>query len=289
MTRTTFTLISTVIAAAALMVLGPPVSAAQAAPASTATGSGCAPVAIVALRGSGENGPGVIIPRRYTPTVATAGWEGTIASRLLSEFYRSTPTAAGTPIVQVPGGPGGYPAVKVSLVDDVVTEPLQANPLYRSAQAGVRRALAEMARFRAARPDCASTRFVLIGHSQGAMVARGVALAAPEQVAGLLLYGDPFQLPGRATTAGPGRFGTGALRLRYGGQAPLIDRFYRLRVPLREVCHRDDAVCGVTPLGIALSIKGYPGPHDTYAQGDTAAARAERAADVAFLRSVVLG
>lgn len=255
---------------AALVVPGPPASGAP----------GCAPVAIVPIRGSGET---KLPDKNFTPAVSTSGWEGQVLRRLLDAFYRSAPDLADVPIVEVKGP--AYPAIAVespsALRREAINDFLPNSPLYRSASKGTAAALRAIGDFRHHDSrGCKSTRFVLVGYSQGAMVARETAGILPSLIDAVLLYGDPWQKPNALGVTGDGGGGTGILRAQYPGAHP--DKYYeRTEFSHFSLCHLHDTVCAVDGTGFVRATKGDFGPHTNYfantAEASTEAVRLAQA------------
>lgn len=201
----------------------------------------CAPYALVPLRGSGEGAS----PQDYNPGPKTNGWEGPTLARVLDRFYSGNPALASTPIVEVGSA---YKAVPVDIPREALNDYLPNSPVYTSSLTGTSATLQAISnfRFRDTR-GCKSTRFILIGYSQGAMVARDVAQSVPSLVAGVYLVGDPWQKPNASGVTGAGANGQGLFRLNYPGARSKVDPYYDGVYAKHSICHNNDPVCDFTP------------------------------------------
>ena len=91
---------------------------------------------------------------------------------------------------------------------------------------------------------CPKTKWVLVGYSQGAMVARWVDDAVPSKVASRYLVGDPFQKGNQPGTRGGGANGTGVMRWNYPWASQHLDSYYSTRPSdASTFCHNNDPVC----------------------------------------------
>jgi hypothetical protein len=130
---------------------------------------------------------------------------------------------------------------------------------------------------------CPNVRIVLIGLSQGASVIDYALFAAQrptpltDRIAAILLFGDPFRIPGKSYNIGPPN-DTGALALTplkgYGSSALVISALEGLngQVPAipdqlasrtRSYCLPKDPVCGATNIEDLVVNSGV---HTTYPQ-----------------------
>jgi pimeloyl-ACP methyl ester carboxylesterase len=93
------------------------------------------------------------------------------------------------------------------------------------------------------------TKLVLLGYSQGAIVARDVAQQAPAGTVGaVFLLGDPDQEPGADGVQGGGASGQGIVRALFGTGT---DTYYALPIVRFSFCHSGDPICQFTPAGLA--------------------------------------
>ena len=224
----------------------------------TADTSQCAPVVVMPIRGSGD---GTVGPQRYGDMV-TDGWEGATLSHLLTETYRDQPSIRAVPVLSVGRG---YQAVGTE-------DGIRHRSFGRSVASGVSTAVAayDSARSKGS-PGC-SPMVVLVGFSQGAAVARGVAveLAKRSVVAAAVLMGDPLQKPGADGVMGTGDRGEGIWRnpvgaLVSGVSARGADAYYSLPgIRRMSVCHVGDPVCDFR---VGTDISGHP--HTTYLADST--------------------
>jgi hypothetical protein len=204
--RTGLLLALTLAVAPAVPVLVP--SAAQA---------GCAPVQVLAFRGSGE----------------AAGPDG--AGWTLQPALDAARAAA----------PGAFAVVGVPYLatgpQDLISDPALLRP---SVDDGVAKGLAAIR-------GCPGSRFVLAGYSQGMIVAHELAIAAPAgTVAGLFGFGDPDQVPDGRGVTGTGAAGQGAYRW-YAGTGG--DAVYGMPIGIWTLCHGGDPVCQFT---VAAAMAG---------------------------------
>ncbi|QBJ97701.1 VWA domain-containing protein [Rhodococcus sp. ABRD24] len=190
----------------------------------------CTPVVALAMRGSGEPSVGA---QKYG-SQRTGGWEGPTLERLLKKAYQ-TQQMHETPIIDVGAG---YPAVKVVQSVDGAFDILE------SAEMGAVAAKAAYSDFRKTQPaSCAAPKVILLGYSQGAMVARltaqhfsklGVLVASH-------LVGDPYQKPDADGVFGGGSDGEGIYRRVLGESR---DGYYSLPGVRRvSLCHEKDPIC----------------------------------------------
>lgn len=257
------------VALAAAALLAPAALVASAAPAAAAD---CAPVAVLAFRGSGQANvdPGVVsyagAPHRYGASrLVTNGWEGPTLARLLERVAPADGITGlrgeDVPVyaIGVPdaGHPTGYPAVSVGW--DALGA-INTSALAGAAEA--QRVIAEVKRERGSRAaGCAAeTKFVLLGYSQGAMAARYTAAVNRQDVVGLLLLGDPLQKADADGVFGGGSGGSGIFRLTYRpldltGAVRLDgwDDFYDWPGVVRHaICHARDIICDTVRSSLPL-------------------------------------
>lgn len=220
--------------------------------------SRCAPVVVMPIRGSGD---GTVGPRRYGDMV-TDGWEGATLSHLLTETYRDQPSIRAVPVLSVGRG---YQAVGTE-------DGIRHRSFGRSVASGVSTAVDAYDSARSeGSPGCAPM-VVLVGFSQGAAVARGVAveLAKRSVVAAAVLMGDPLQKPEADGVMGTGDHGEGIWRnpvgaLVSGVTARGADAYYSLPgIRRMSVCHVGDPVCDFR---VGTDISGHP--HTTYLADST--------------------
>ncbi|MEH3155748.1 MAG: cutinase family protein [Gordonia paraffinivorans] len=223
-----------------------------------AKGTSCAPVVVIPIRGSGDGSVGT---KRYGDMV-TGGWEGATLSTLLAETYRDQPAIRAVPVLSV-----GRDYQAVGTEDGI-----RHRSFGRSIASGVSAAVDAYDAARAkGSPGCAPM-VVLVGFSQGAAVARGVAveLAKRSVVAAAVLMGDPLQKPEADGVMGTGDRGEGIWRNKVGAvvsgvDARGVDAFYAIPGMRRiSVCHVGDPVCDFR---IGTDVSGHP--HTTYLAATT--------------------
>jgi len=130
----------------------------------------------------------------------------------------------------------------------------------------------------------AGTHFVLVGYSQGALVARQVAEDLPaDLVGGVFAIGDPAQKAGAPGVTGSGASGNGSYRLliEKDGIAG-TDAFYDLGLPSYLFCHQGDDVCDTTlaswpPFSLAPHLNYGKTTTERNALADELSALAEQA------------
>jgi hypothetical protein len=173
----------------------------------------------------------------------TNGWEGSTLARLFSSFAKQTyPDGFEPDRVPVIGigvakdGRRGYPAVELSraLFGD----------LDASVDEGTAAGLDEIHRIKKSLPATCGTKFVAVGFSQGAIVARELAAMNTRDVIGVITIGDPYQKPHAPGNAGDGRGGEGIARFTALPQDQRrFDRFYDLDVYKSSQCTKGDLIC----------------------------------------------
>ncbi|WP_166791841.1 PKD domain-containing protein [Cryobacterium frigoriphilum] len=218
------------------------------ATAAVAADSTCAPVTVLAFRGSGETN---LVPAVTTSAGAnyayagsdliTNGWEGPTLQRLIGQFAPEA-VAAGIPVLGVgaPDAPHlpGYPAI--------AADPTEVASLSASAQAGAVAAelIIKKAKSTAAASSCAyAPRFIAIGYSQGALAARVLAQLNPIDVVGVVTIGDPTQQPNAVGNVGTGAAGDGLLRWLSPHFGDTFDGVYAQNTATAALCHAGDPVC----------------------------------------------
>jgi hypothetical protein len=195
------------------------------------------------IRGSGEGSVG----SQTYKTVASNGFEGPTLQRLLREYTYSdayTASLADVPIVGLSVA-DGYNAVPVDHFGEGTALFSTESAVWNSATDGSIAAIRKIGAFQRSQPaGCPTTRWILLGYSQGAMAARWTFDAMPSRVASLYLVGDPFQLPNKPGNKGGGKNGTGLVRWNFSGDASKLDRYYNNR-PADSVtlCHDNDVIC----------------------------------------------
>lgn len=236
--------VRSVVALCSTLVVASGISAgvAGATPSSTPGGARCPAAVVMPARGSGDP---VLAPQRYGRVVSD-GYEGPLFHTLLAATYSGAPAdVAGVPVVTT--GPG-YQAVSIE-------NGTRNRSFGMSIASGVSALVDRYDRAAAAGgPGCRPTA-VLLGYSQGAAVVRTVARRlAPRGVVGaVMLFGDPFQVPGADGVHGAGSTGTGIWRTEAtaaisGVDTIGADAYYRLPGIARwSLCHGGDPVCGFGP------------------------------------------
>jgi hypothetical protein len=192
--------------------------------------NGCAPVEMVTFRGSGEN------DAEYN------NGEGVMLGKFITEAQqlplKDGFSAAGVPIYGVP-----YPAVGL---DQFVAA--DKTDLFQSIEYG--RVIGD-SYIAAQHQTCPNTRFLLLGYSQGVIVAREVAQDVNSDViSGVFGIADPLQKPNGPGVEGPDAYGDGLLRaliVQGNGQAD-SDAFYNLPIQKFTYCHDLDGICNVDSL-----------------------------------------
>lgn len=241
-------------------------------PAPRAVAADCAPVAILAFRGSGEknidSSANTLAGKTHTygdGKLITNGWEGPKLKQLLTA-YAGTSFADGFDPESVPvlgigyDGTTGFPAIKV---EDNLNTDIFRN-LIKSSGKGSLYASSVMASFVKSQPIGCNTKFIAVGYSQGAMAARQTAEAS-SRVVGVVDFGDPFQKPNSPGTTGEGSDGNGIVR--HWSTKDLqsrLDKFYDLPAAKSAFCHQGDPICSYSwlfgPGALAKNIE----PHTNY-------------------------
>lgn len=213
--------IGAVHAAVAAILLGVNAVVGAAPSSDTTTVFTCAPVAVLTLRGSGEPaGSGPILDGILTY----------VRDTVLKDGYSPTDV----PVIPVP-----YPAVPA---DQYLST--DKTDLFESIERGV---LYSSVIMDAYVEQCGEgSSFLLMGYSQGVIVAREVASQYPQtQIAGVFGVGDPAQHGGEAGITGVGRNGDGLYRwlTRNEDDTSDLDDFYDAGLPYAMYCHADDWIC----------------------------------------------
>ena len=197
-------------------------------PSTASASSGCVPVAVMAMRGSSENSIGTT---SYSPTTVSNGFEGAILTRLLwglTWHYGSDPVLKSVPIVGLTDTDGYRAAGLDSGGFTAATQP--GSQFWSSAVDGGAAAINRMDSFQAEQPaNCAPTKWILVGYSQGAMVARWAFAEAPNRVASLYLMGDPLQMASKPGNTGDGASGTGVVSAMFTGNYTPLSKYYTNR------------------------------------------------------------
>lgn len=195
--------------------------------ASTAQAADCSPgVTVVGFRGSGEG--------KASHGDVSNGWSGPMLTKIIDRARKITYTDGSSfstvPILGVP-----YPAIPMSEFAD------NKQDLFESTEKG---RLQGIKALQDARQECESMKFILMGYSQGVIVARQVATSVPQDwVVGVFGVGDPAQKPNGDGVRGDGRSGNGVYRAIAGSQ---VDDFYSRDVEYASYCHSSDPICDFT-------------------------------------------
>ena len=192
-------------------------SSASAAP------TNCVPVAMMAMRGSSEE---PIPPATYSPNQVSNGYEGAIITRLLwglTWHYGTDPALKDIPVIGLTSA-DGY--VAAGLPESGIYGALSpGSDFFTSAVNGAAAVINKMDSFQATQDAaCPKTKWVLLGFSQGSMVARWAYAEAPNRIASLYLIGDPFQEPNKQGNIGNGNGGSGVITALITGDYTPISR-----------------------------------------------------------------
>ena len=218
-------------------------------PTAASAANGCVPVAMMAMRGSSENSIGTTT---YSPNSVSNGFEGAIVTRLLwglTWHYGSDPVLKDVPIVGLTTDDGYRADALDSGGFSAATKP--GSQFWSSAVSGGAAAINRMDSFQAEQPaNCAPTKWILIGYSQGAMVARWAYAEAADRVASLYVMGDPFQMANKPGNTGNGSAGTGVVSAMFTGDYSPLSKYYANR-PGNSVsmCVSGDIICDNTTPG----------------------------------------
>lgn len=212
------------------------------------TDPNCAPVTMLAFRGSGETNVAPAVTATAGAAYAygdsglvTNGWEGPTLQRLIGQLAPDA-VAAAIPVIGI-GAPDapylpGYPAAAV--------DPTDLAALAASAQAGAVAAelLIKQTKTVAAMGSCEfAPRFIAVGYSQGALAARVLAQLNPVDVVGVVTLGDPAQKPNAVGNVGAGAAGDGLLHWLAPYFADKFDGLYAQNTATAAFCHAGDPVC----------------------------------------------
>ncbi|WP_152602161.1 cutinase family protein, partial [Cryobacterium roopkundense] len=262
-------------------------------------GQGCAPVVVLAFRGSGQLNVDPVTtgnagsPYNYAGSnLVTNGWEGATLQRLLVPFANTVLgdglRADSVPVIGVGPDGGtealGYPAVDVALTS--------LAPMIESVENGAAAGEAIIKQVKIASAACSiQPKFIALGYSQGAMAARILAQLNPTDVVGVVTLGDPLQRPDAAGNTGAASSGDGGLRWSNPGYAAKWDAFYDLDTDTTSLCHSNDPVCDLRWDTIWRALTGSVEQHLNYftAAYDTAASVTEAATSAAELADMAHG
>ncbi len=211
-------------------------SGAAASAATPKASSSCVPLRALAFRPSGD------VPAADPESNGYAGAALTnIIKTSRSQHFRDGGDFADVPVYGVP-----YEAISPANLFSF------ALGLSASVQDGVTKGVAAI---KSEVVGCQGiTHFIVIGYSQGAMAARGVALAAPAgTVTGAFLLGDPDQVAGAQGVYGPGNVGSGFARAIWGSST---DAFYKLPIIRFSYCHSADPICNFNFFGLFSAAGG---------------------------------
>ncbi|HLU64163.1 MAG TPA: cutinase family protein, partial [Protaetiibacter sp.] len=262
----------------------------------------CAPLVVIAFRGSGEGNltEGVTAnaghPHRYGDSeLVTNGWEGVTLRGLFEELaHTEYEELRGDTIPVIPVGPAsadapfGYDAIpavlEVSSIDSALS--FSSSRLLHSASRGAEAATHLIRDYLRASEGCPILpTFVAVGFSQGAMAARHTAELNPESVSAVLKIGDPYQKPNAPGVRAGGAGGTGIIRWKADAtQAAALDAYYGARELRTAICHAGDPICEFSPLeGLAKLAVGAYGEHLDYYSPERAGEAEEDALAIARL------
>jgi len=216
----------------------------------TTSDEGCAPVAILAYRGSTNSNidATVVSPEgrshQYPGSdLMTSGWEGQVLERLFRSFavqrYGDGFRPDRVPVIAVgPASVGakGYPAIHPGA---------PTRELMGSIDGGLAAGAEAIQRITNSQPaSCAATpKFIAVGFSQGAIVARLLAQLNPVAVIGVVSVGDPLQKPDAPGNEGSGASCNGIVRWSFPLFQDKLDSFYSLTAHKSALCHKGDPFC----------------------------------------------
>ncbi len=221
----------------------------------------------MAFRGSGED---PVAPQSYKSQKSN-GYEGPTLQRLLREYAYSDSydaSLAGVPIVGL-SIDDGYDPPEVDVMFEASRFFPAESRIYQGATDGAIAAIRKVGEFQRAQPsNCPTTRWVLVGYSQGAMAARWTFEALRSRVASLYLLGDPFQKPNAPGTTGKGANGQGVYRFNWQGIRAELDRYYTIKPSTAmSFCHDNDVICDLGPYGIGEHTNYFTTPAEKKQQG----------------------
>jgi uncharacterized repeat protein (TIGR02543 family) len=231
----------------------------------------CPPIAILAFRGSGDkNIEGATTldgsDHKYAHGVKSNGWEGPVLSHVFMRYANRTsdtwPEGFSLDKVPIKGvgydGKTGYPAIAASF--DPVNWKKILPRLVDSSNQGARYAEEIISGYR--QKGC-NTKFIAVGHSQGAMAARTLAQDDSKDIVGVVDFGDPLQKPNAEGNQGAGADGQGLVRYFMVSAQGIqqADSYYDLDMPKASLCHAGDPFCdynsvpstGINCIGSAVS------------------------------------
>lgn len=202
----------------------------------------CTPVVIMPIRGSGEKSAGEVT---YDGTKYD-GWEGHTLRRYLKAFY-GFPESRSVPLLELGAE---YPAVGVRELTEFFSPTAADSPVLTSARTGAREGVKKISALAEDQQSagCAAPEVILIGYSQGMIVARQIAMSMQDSglIAGVYGVGDPLQKPsGGSGVMGERSNGNGIFRLNYSGLAREWDKFYDGDWESYTLCHHLDPICGM--------------------------------------------
>lgn len=243
----------------------------------------CAPLAVIAFRGSGEANltPGVVANAgeayRYGDTgLVTNGWEGITLRGLFDELaHTSHDGFSGDLIPVTPVGPAeesepyGYDAIDAVLEASSIESALSfsGSRLLHSATRGAEAASRLIQQYLSDSVGCPILpEFVVVGFSQGAMAARHTAELNPDSVRAVVNIGDPYQMPEAPGVRAAGAGGVGIIRWKADErQRELLDAYYDADDLRSSICHGGDPICEFSPIESLFKLAtGAYGDHLDY-------------------------
>ena len=246
--------------------------------ASAAGSSGCTPVGIMTFRGSNE--------QKAQPVnsygVVSDGWEGDTLKKLINKYAAlvnsKSPALSSVPVIGVSANvlsrqsatgtvTFGYPAANVpgawgiSFAQALMDAAKPGAAFGQSVVDGEAAALQLMYNFDQQQPaNCPNTKWILLGYSQGAMVARAVFNEAPSRVASMYMVADPLHIPGMKGDVNFGREsapGKGVISTLFRGDAgTLFSSWNNVSDDSVNWCLGRDLVCDYESF---LNSKTYSG------------------------------
>ncbi len=128
----------------------------------------------------------------------------------------------------------------------------------------------------------AEPKFIVVGFSQGAIVARLLAQLYPRAVVGVVTIGDPVQKAGASGNEGTGAHGTGIIRSSFPYYQERLDRFYSLAAHKSALCHADDPFCDFRGEDSLLALLS-PAAHFSYMTGPFSSEASVKGKEIADL------